>query len=62
VTTVERGYTRAVAEEDYVAAAAFRDQGAGLKVTPRPLILNRWHSNVDPGPWALDPQPSTLNP
>ena len=30
VAEVERGYARAVAEEDYVAAASFRDQGAGL--------------------------------
>jgi len=30
VCTVERGYRAAVREEDYAAAASFRDQGAGL--------------------------------
>ena len=30
VAEIERGYARAVAEEDYAAAASFRDDGAGL--------------------------------
>ena len=30
VFAIERGYRAAVREEDYAAAASFRDQGAGL--------------------------------